>query len=75
MLRSEATNVLIKKSGGIILLIFYLWGVSGSGQDVFAKESITKTEVVQFATGPGGETNPELLEERSIEVKKPDGDG
>lgn len=65
----------IKKLFVIVLMTFCLWGPSGTGQDVLAKESMTKKEVVQYATGPGGETNPELLEKRSIKVKKPDSDG
>lgn len=34
-----------------------------------------KTEFVQYATGPGAETNPEVLGERVVKTRTPDSDG
>lgn len=34
-----------------------------------------KTELVTYATGPAGETDPDLLGVREIPVEKPDSDG
>ncbi len=34
-----------------------------------------KKEIVQYATGPGDETNADVLGTREVKVRKPDSDG
>ena len=48
----------------------------GMSAPVSAKKSAEKnTELVTYATGPAGETNPDVLEIRPVETEKPDSDG
>lgn len=75
MIRNAGTIVRTKKLSVLLMMALLLLGLSAMGGTAFAKESPTKTEIVQYATGPGGETDPELLGERKIQAKKPDSDG
>lgn len=51
-----------------------LWTTVPAQAAVQSQKEVKK-EMVQYATGPGGETNPEVLATREVKVKKPDSDG